>query len=133
MAPSIVYITFWIGISCCMILFNKAVLDQLKFPFPMFLCTWHMVFATVCTQIMARTTNMLPGVKEVRPRDQTCHICLLINFLHSYAQGKVDAEAMKNKIVPVSAFFAVSLVMANKAYIYLSVSYIQVSESLCCL
>jgi hypothetical protein len=42
------------------------VLDQLKFPFPMFLVFWHMILATVLTQIMARTTNMLPGVREVR-------------------------------------------------------------------
>jgi len=47
------------------ILFNKAVLDQLKFPYPMFLTTWHMLLATFLTQIMSRTTNMLPGVKEV--------------------------------------------------------------------
>jgi hypothetical protein len=46
-------------------LFNKAVLDQLKFPYPMFLTTWHMFFATIMTQVLSRTTNMLPGVKEV--------------------------------------------------------------------
>ena len=40
-------------------------MDQLKFPFPMFLVFWHMVLATVLTQIMARTTKMLPGVHEV--------------------------------------------------------------------
>lgn len=47
------------------ILFNKAVLDQMKFPYPMFLTTWHMIFATILTQIMSTATNMLPGVKEV--------------------------------------------------------------------
>jgi hypothetical protein len=47
------------------ILFNKAVLDQLKFPYPMFLTTWHMALATILTQIMSKTTSMLPGVKEV--------------------------------------------------------------------
>lgn len=47
-------------------MFNKAVLDQMKFPFPMFLTTWHMSLATVLTQIMAQTTNMLPAVHEVR-------------------------------------------------------------------
>lgn len=60
-----VYIVFWISISCTMILFNKAVLDQMKFPYPMFLTTWHMFLSTVLTQIMAQTTNMLPGVQEV--------------------------------------------------------------------
>jgi len=90
-----------------MILFNKAVLDQLKFPFPMFLVFWHMTLATVLTQILSRTTNMLPGVKE----------------------GKVTGEVITNQIFPVSALFAISLVLNNKAYIYLSVSYIQMLKA----
>lgn len=90
-----------------MILFNKAVLDQLKFPYPMFLTTWHMFLATILTQIMSRTTNMLPGVKE----------------------KKVDKDAIVKQILPVSIFFAVSLVLSNKAYIYLSVSYIQMLKA----
>lgn len=102
-----IYIVFWISISCSMILFNKAVLDQLKFPYPMFLTTWHMTLATILTQIMARTTNMLPGVKE----------------------GKVNGSAIVKQILPVSVFFAVSLVLSNKAYIYLSVSYIQMLKA----
>lgn len=47
------------------ILFNKAVLSSMDFPFPMFLTAWHMLFATVLTQFLARTTDMLPGVQEV--------------------------------------------------------------------
>ena len=107
MAPSWVYITFWISISCVMILFNKFVLDQLKFPFPMFLCTWHMCLATVLTRIMAKTTDMLPGVKE----------------------KKVDSTILKTKIFPVACCFAVSLILSNKTYIYLSVSYIQMLKA----
>jgi drug/metabolite transporter (DMT)-like permease len=90
-----------------MIFFNKFVLDQLKFPFPMFLCTWHMVLATILTRIMASTTNMLPGVRD----------------------KKVDGAAMKTKIFPVACFFAVSLILSNNAYIYLSVSYIQMLKA----
>jgi Triose-phosphate Transporter family len=101
------YIVFWISISCTMILFNKAVLDQMEFPFPMFLTTWHMFFSTVLTQIMARTSNWLPGVKE----------------------KKVDGAAMRTQILPVALCYAVSLVLANKAYIYLSVSYIQMLKA----
>jgi drug/metabolite transporter (DMT)-like permease len=88
-------------------LFNKAVLDQMQFPFPMFLTTWHMVLATILTRIMARTTNLLPGV----------------------ADGKVNSEAIRTQILPVSLCFAVSLVLCNKAYIYLSVSYIQMLKA----
>lgn len=92
--PAWIYIVFWIAISCTMvniidlfsvfvaslhlsrksivfpqILFNKAVLDQLKFPFPMFLVCWHMVLATVLTRIMSSTTKMLPAVAEVSDRN----------------------------------------------------------------
>jgi hypothetical protein len=65
-----------------------------------------MFFATVMTQVMSRTTNMLPGVKE----------------------GKVDTTVMWKQILPVTMFFATSLVLSNKSYIYLSVSYIQVTN-----
>lgn len=37
---------------------------------------------------------------------------------------------MLKQILPVSIFFAISLVLSNKAYIYLSVSYIQVMYTL---
>eukprot|EP00605_Chrysophyceae_sp_TOSAG23-4_P001255 GSChrysophyteH1.ASY1.ANO1.1366.1 assembled CDS len=90
-----------------MILFNKFVLDRLKFPFPMFLCSWHMVIATILTRILSKTTNMLPGVME----------------------KKVDSNVMKKKILPVAALFSISLILSNKAYIYLSVSYIQMLKA----
>ena len=79
----------------------------MHFEFPMFLTTWHMTLATVLTQLMARTTNMLPSVSE----------------------GKVKMEDFKKRIVPVAALFSVSLVLSNKAYIYLSVSYIQMLKA----
>jgi len=108
-----IYIVFWISISCSMILFNKAVLSEMNFAFPMFLTTWHMTLATVLTQIMARTTDMLPSVSE----------------------GKVTKEDFKRKIIPIAVLFSVSLILSNKAYIYLSVSYIQMLKAFtpCCV
>ena len=50
-------------------MFNKAVLDQLKFPYPMFLTTWHMTLATILTQLLSKTTKMLPGVTEVNNKN----------------------------------------------------------------
>ena len=73
----------------------------------MFLTTWHMILATILTQIMSKTTTMLPSVQE----------------------RKVDAAVLQGQIVPVSLCFAVSLVLANKSYIYLSVSYIQMLKA----
>jgi len=46
-------------------MFNKAILVDCDFPYPMFLTTMHMTFATVMTQVLSRTTDLLPGVKEV--------------------------------------------------------------------
>ena len=43
----------------------------------------------------------------------------------SVKEKKVDSSVFTNKIIPVAMAFAISLVLANKAYIYLSVSYIQ--------
>lgn len=50
------------------IMFNKAVMSSLDFPFPMFLTTYHMALSTVMTQILATTSTWLPGVAEVRCR-----------------------------------------------------------------
>lgn len=56
-------------------------------------------------------------------------ICLnpLVIFT-SAAQNKVNVQVMQKQILPVSLFFAISLVLSNKAYIYLSVSYIQARD-----
>lgn len=48
------------------ILLNKAILSIWSFGFPFFLTGWHMLFGMVLTQILSRTTGLLPGVKEVR-------------------------------------------------------------------
>lgn len=54
-----------------------------------------------------------------------CHTCLSL-------QNKVNVQVMQKQILPVSLFFAISLVLSNKAYIYLSVSYIQVPPLFFC-
>lgn len=90
-----------------MIIFNKAVLSTLDFPYPMFLTTYHMVLSAAITRLMSVTTTWLPGVSE----------------------NKVNAQVMLKQILPVAIFFAFSLVLSNKAYIYLSVSYIQMLKA----
>lgn len=105
----------------------------MKFPFPMFLTTWHMVFNTIITQVMSRTTNMLPAVKEV---NYDLFVVVTIKLsIQTYTfmtlffqQKKVDMAAVWSQILPVSICFAISLVLSNKSYIYLSVSYIQVNS-----
>lgn len=82
-------------------------MSTLDFPYPMFLTTYHMLLSTLMTRIMASTTTWLPGV----------------------AEKKVNVQVLQRQIFPVALFFAASLVLSNKAYIFLSVSYIQMLKA----
>jgi drug/metabolite transporter (DMT)-like permease len=90
------------------ILMNKAILSVWDFTFPYFLTGWHMLFATVLTQLLRYLfPSLLPGVKE----------------------NKVSIRVYLTKILPISLCFALSLTFGNKAYIYLSVSFIQMLKA----
>ncbi|KAH8883599.1 TPT-domain-containing protein [Thozetella sp. PMI_491] len=102
-----VYIGLWIGLSSSVILFNKWVLATAKFDFPLFLTTWHMAFATLMTQIMARFTTTLDSRLKV----------------------PMDTATYCRAIVPIGIMFSVSLICGNLAYLYLSVSFIQMLKA----
>ncbi|KAL1960916.1 hypothetical protein VTO42DRAFT_5900 [Malbranchea cinnamomea] len=103
------YVISWIFFSSAVILFNKELLDKKenKFPFPIILTTWHLGFAAIMTQILARTTTMLDGRKKVK------------------MTGRVYLRA----IVPIGFFFSLSLICGNKTYMYLSVAFIQMLKA----
>lgn len=71
--------------------------------FPIFLTTWHLIFATCMTQFLARFTTILDSRKKVP------------------MTGRVYLRA----IVPIGIFFSLSLICGNQAYLYLSVAFIQ--------
>ena len=101
-------IFMWMILGYCMIFFNKMLFSTMDFAYPYFLTMWHCVFATISTQILVRTTNWLPGVKD----------------------AKVTATVIISKVMPLSLCFAFSLVCGNTAYKYLSVAYIQMIKSM---
>jgi hypothetical protein len=68
-----------------------------------FLTFWHMTFSAVATQILARTTRLLDGRRNV---EMTGRIYLRI-------------------IVPIGLFYTGSLVCSNLTYLYISVAFIQ--------
>src|SRR5436305_9084402 len=84
---------FWSGLCVLILLIG----------FPIFLTTWHLLFATIMTQILARTTSLLDGLKTV----------------------KMDGRTYLRAIVPIGVFFCLSLIFSNQAYLYLSVAFIQ--------
>lgn len=69
--------------------------------------TWHLTFATICTRILARTTHLLDGLNAV----------------------KMDGKTYVQAIVPIGVFFSLSLICCNQAYLYLSVSFIQMLKA----
>ena len=97
------YIATWISLSSSVIIFNKWILDTAKFHYPIVLTTWHLAFATLMTQILARTTNALDVRKKVP------------------MNGRVYLRA----IMPIGLMFSISLICGNLTYLYLSVSFIQ--------
>ncbi|KAI0013326.1 TPT-domain-containing protein [Xylariaceae sp. FL0662B] len=101
------YIVVWISLSSSVILFNKWILDTLEFRYPVILTTYHLTFATVATQLMARYTSLLDGRKSVK------------------MTGRVYLRA----IVPIGLFFSLSLICGNLTYLYLSVAFIQMIKA----
>lgn len=77
------------------------------FHYVFFLTGWHCVLATVLTQILSRTTDLLPGV----------------------AKGVVTWSHFLYRIVPMSVLFVISLVLGNMAYSYISLAYIQMVKA----
>ena len=104
---SLFYISFWMVQGISMIFFNKLLLTTWGFKFPFFLTMWHMIFATLVTQVLSRTTTMLPAVKE----------------------NRVSSNEYLRKFIPMSLLYAISLVLGNSAYKFISVAYIQMLKS----
>ncbi|KAH8820014.1 triose-phosphate transporter family-domain-containing protein [Xylogone sp. PMI_703] len=101
------YVVTWIALSSSVILYNKWILSTLGFHFPILLTSWHLAFATLMTQLLARTTHLLDGRKTVK------------------MTGRVYLRA----IVPIGLFFSLSLICGNLTYLYLSVSFIQMLKA----
>jgi hypothetical protein len=75
--------------------------------YPIILTTFHLAFATIVTQFMARFTTVLDGRKKVK------------------MTGRVYMRA----VVPIGIFFSLSLICGNITYLYLSVAFIQMLKA----
>ncbi|EPS95675.1 hypothetical protein FOMPIDRAFT_1025711 [Fomitopsis schrenkii] len=100
-------IPIWIVLSSAVIIYNNYVYNTLQFRFPVFLVTWHLTFAAIGTRILARTTHLLDGAKDVH----------------------VSKELFIRSILPIGLLFSASLILSNTAYLYLSVAYIQMLKA----
>ncbi|KAG6864506.1 hypothetical protein C0991_009020 [Blastosporella zonata] len=100
-------IPIWILLSSSVIIYNNYLYNSLDFRYPVFTVTWHLSFAAIGTRVLQRTTRLLDGTKDVY----------------------MDRTLFLTRILPIGILFSGSLVLSNTAYLYLSVSYIQMLKA----
>ncbi|KAI1341977.1 TPT-domain-containing protein [Xylariaceae sp. FL0016] len=102
-----VYIGSWIFFSNITILFNKWLIDNAGFRYPVILTWWHMTFASLVTQLLARTTKLLDG------RHNTV----------------MTPRMYLRAVVPIGLLYSGSMVSSTLVYLYLSVPFIQMLKA----
>ncbi|XP_062147602.1 probable sugar phosphate/phosphate translocator At4g32390 [Alnus glutinosa] len=105
---SFTYLTIWLFLSCSVIVYNKYIMDRklYNWPFPISLTMIHMAFCSTLAYLLVRVFKVVEDTYSM-PRD-----------------------LYLNTVVPIGALYALSLWLYNSAYIYLSVSFIQMLKAL---
>lgn len=99
------YVLIWMANSIAVILANKWLLAYSGFPFPISLTLWHMF---ICSTIGFLCVRVLKLVKS----------------------HNMPSSEYIRRVVPIGILYAASLWLSNSAYLYLSVSFIQMTKSL---
>jgi hypothetical protein len=104
---SYAYVAIWIFLSFTVIVFNKYILDRKMYnwPFPISLTMIHMGFCSFIAFFLVRVFKMVEPLNMTR-------------------------ELFMSSVVPIGALYSLSLWLSNSAYIYLSVSFIQMLKAL---
>jgi len=104
------YVSIWIFLSFTVIVFNKYILDPKMYdwPFPISLTMVHMGFCSSLAFALVRVFRLVnpPSSPSMTP------------------------SLYFKSVVPIGALYALSLWFSNSAYIYLSVSFIQMLKAL---
>ncbi|KAL5547880.1 hypothetical protein UlMin_003111 [Ulmus minor] len=104
---SYAYVAIWIFLSFTVIVYNKYILDRKMYnwPFPISLTMIHMAF---CSSLAYLLINVFKFVEPV----------------------SMSREVYLKSVVPIGLLYSLSLWFSNSAYIYLSVSFIQMLKAL---
>jgi drug/metabolite transporter (DMT)-like permease len=104
---SYAYVSVWIFLSFSVIVYNKYILDRKMYnwPFPISLTMIHMAFCSSLAYLLVRVFKVVEPVSMSR-------------------------EVFIKSVVPIGALYSLSLWFSNSAYIYLSVSFIQMLKAL---
>ncbi|XP_021817706.1 probable sugar phosphate/phosphate translocator At4g32390 [Prunus avium] len=104
---SYTYVAIWIFLSFTVIVYNKYILDHKMYnwPFPISLTMIHMGFCSSLAYLLVRVFKLVEPVSMSR-------------------------DLYLKSVVPIGALYALSLWFSNSAYIFLSVSFIQMLKAL---
>ncbi|KAK6912606.1 Sugar phosphate transporter domain [Dillenia turbinata] len=104
---SYTYVAIWIFLSFTVIVYNKYILDRKMYnwPYPISLTMIHMGFCSSIAFLLIRVLKLVEPVSMSR-------------------------SLYLSSVVPIGALYSLSLWFSNSAYIYLSVSFIQMLKAL---
>ena len=104
---SYTYVGIWIFLSFTVIVYNKYILDKklYNWPFPISLTMIHMAFSSLISFLLIRVFRVVEPAHMAR-------------------------QVYIKSVVPIGVLYAFSLWLSNSAYIYLSVSFIQMLKAL---
>ncbi|KAG6409492.1 hypothetical protein SASPL_127532 [Salvia splendens] len=104
---SYMYVAIWIFLSFTVIVYNKYILDRklYNWPFPISLTMIHMAFCSSLAFAAVRVFRL------VEP-------------------AALSRRTYLSSVVPIGALYSLSLWLSNSAYIFLSVSFIQMLKAL---
>lgn len=104
---SYTYVAVWIFLSFTVIVYNKYILDKKMYnwPYPISLTMIHMSFCATLAFLIIKVFKLVEPVSMSR-------------------------DLYFSSVVPIGALYSLSLWLSNSAYIYLSVSFIQMLKAL---
>ncbi|KAK8520308.1 hypothetical protein V6N13_031232 [Hibiscus sabdariffa] len=104
---SYTYVSIWIFLSFTVIVYNKYILDKklYNWPFPISLTMIHMSFCASLAFLLVKVFRFVDPVS-------------------------MSKDLYISSVVPIGALYSLSLWLSNSAYIYLSVSFIQMLKAL---
>ncbi|KAL8125718.1 putative sugar phosphate/phosphate translocator At4g32390 [Apium graveolens] len=104
---SYTYVSIWIFLSFSVIVYNKYILDRklYNWPYPISLTMIHMGFCSILAYLIIKVFKLVEPVTMSR-------------------------DLYLRSVVPIGLLYSLSLWLSNSAYIYLSVSFIQMLKAL---
>ncbi|KAK2976224.1 hypothetical protein RJ640_001617 [Escallonia rubra] len=107
---SYTYVAIWIFLSFTVIVYNKYILDRklYNWPYPISLTLIHMGFCSILAFLAVR----------------------VFRFVDPPPPPPLTRALYLSSVVPIGALYSLSLWLSNSAYIYLSVSFIQMLKAL---